>query len=63
MNARAHVWCKVCRAIRYCDRHARAEFPPDAAKRWLERACRAKGHEPALVYQAGATVRGNVVGQ
>lgn len=49
--------------IRYCDKHARAEFPPDAARRWLERDCKARGHEAQAVYQAGVTPRGFTTGQ
>jgi hypothetical protein len=38
-------------------------FPPDVAKRKLQRICRANGHEAKPQYQAGVTPRGPVTGQ
>ena len=34
-----YVTCKTCGARRNCMEHMSAEFPPEAAKRWLLKRC------------------------
>ena len=54
--------CKTCDRRRNCMLHTRAEFPPDAAKKWLKKTCERKG-ECDLVYTCGFEPRGHYVGQ
>jgi hypothetical protein len=38
-NTTPHQWCRTCHRRRACRLHLRAEFPPAAARRWLQRSC------------------------
>lgn len=52
-QSRPRVICDRCKSVRYCDQHLRSEFPPDAAKRWMQRSCKANGCNGEAVYVAG----------
>ena len=39
MTTNPVVTCVRCGAQRDCTLHTRAEFPPDAAKKWLRKQC------------------------
>lgn len=54
------VYCVKCGRTRDCLKHLRAEFPPDAAKKWLR-----KAHKPCdgeIRYRAGLRMGGPVRG-
>ena len=42
-NSEPIEYCKTCDRERSCYSHMRAEFPPDAARKWLKRTCPYKG--------------------
>lgn len=56
-----YVTCKTCGARRNCMEHMSAEFPPEAAKRWLRKRC--DRDDCDLAYTAGVRVSGPAVGQ
>lgn len=68
-----HVVCLTHNTKRYCHQHRRAEFPPDAAKRWIKRhdmggpsgggSGRPDGTKCEIVYRAGVVPRGRIEGQ
>jgi hypothetical protein len=49
----ARLICLVHGKVRYCREHRRAEFPPDAARRWFKKNCRTTLNDCELVYRAG----------
>jgi hypothetical protein len=50
------VICDACGKYRSCMLHARAEFPPDAAKAWLRRHCSNPRTFCRLRYRAGVMI-------
>lgn len=55
--------CYTCQRTRRCYDHSGAEFPPDAAKRWLRRHCPANRQDCDIHYRAGWLFGGPPVGQ
>lgn len=56
------VYCEKCGMTRDCMKHQRAEFPPDAAKKWLKK--RHGNCDGEIKYRAGlGGLRGHIVGQ
>lgn len=55
-TTRPRVHCETCDRVRYCEDHMRAEFPPDATKKWLLKTCQRKP-ECKLQYWAGVIIR------
>ena len=47
------IICKTCQLERSCLRHTRAEFPPDAAWRWVKKHCPRGGASCTRSYRAG----------
>jgi hypothetical protein len=49
--------CTTCGRTRNCMLHKRADFPPDAAEKWLKKTCEQKG-KCEITYQAGIDIEG-----
>lgn len=60
-------FCITCGRERECGYHMRAEFPPDAAEKWLKKTCQhkkgKKGKPCNIEYRAGIQPGSNFVGQ
>ena len=59
-------YCTTCERVRDCMLHLRADFPPEAAERWLRRSCPRKGVRPRpcdIRYQAGIMPASKARGQ
>jgi len=54
--------CTSCGRERRCELHSRAEFPPDAAKRWLLDHCPGDGKLCEIEYRADFLPGGPVIG-
>ncbi len=55
------MYCDKCKLKRDCTLHMRAEFPPDAARKWMK-----KHHgdcDGEIKYLCGLGTRGPIVGQ
>ncbi len=52
------VRCKVCDRHRNPMQHMRADFPPDAAKKWLKRYCERPGKPCDFWCMAGIDIEG-----
>jgi hypothetical protein len=52
------VWCTVCGRRKNPTDHMRADFPPEAARKWLKRTCRREGKPCEFGYQAGFEIVG-----
>lgn len=55
------ITCTYCGRKRDATRHMRADFPPDAARKWLRRNCPHQGAGPSpceFRYRAGVDVEG-----
>lgn len=57
-QTRPSMFCQLCGMIEYCDRHLRAEFPPDATERALKRRHAQTQCAGDFVYRAGILPRG-----
>lgn len=57
------VTCKTCARQRSCMLHLRADFPPDAARKWLRKTCERGRKDCDLVYRVGIELRGRLTGQ
>ena len=62
MSAEPTVTCMTCRKIRRCEWHKRADHPPTAAKKWLQRRCPKKREACDLRYTAGILIGGRIRG-
>lgn len=62
MSAIPTQTCTTCGRVVEVDFYARG-FPPDSAKRKLQKLCKADGHTATPEYRAGFQVGGPVVGQ
>lgn len=51
------MMCKTCGRERNCTLHRQADFPPDAARKWLRKTCADKT-TCDLVYTAGLALGG-----
>lgn len=61
VNSHPYVYCEKCGMKRDCMEHLRAEFPPDAAKKWLK-----KHHAPCdgeIKYMCGFGIGSKPTGQ
>lgn len=56
MTAQPTQTCQVCGRVEVVTPDGRG-FPPDIARRRLEKACRADGHKAVAKYQAGILIR------
>lgn len=55
------IYCETCGMERNCLLHLRAEFPPDAARKWMAK--HHKGCKGALRYRAGMEPASRITGQ
>jgi hypothetical protein len=56
------IQCSTCKRSRDCMLHTRAEFPPDAAERWLRKSCQTRS-ACNFIYKAGVKPFPVVTGQ
>lgn len=52
------VTCTYCGRRRAATLHMRADFPPDAARKWLKRTCKHEEKPCDFGYRAGVDVEG-----
>lgn len=52
------IRCSVCGKCRDAMLHIRADFPPDAARKWLRRHCSRAGKPCDFTYRAGFEIVG-----
>lgn len=55
------IYCTMCSLVRRVLLHLRAEFPPDAARRWFRK--HHKGCNGEVKYRAGLSLGGVIKGQ
>jgi hypothetical protein len=55
------IYCEKCGKERDCMLHMRAEFPPDAARKWMKK--HHKGCDGKLRYKVGFTSGGTIKGR
>ena len=60
-NSDPIIYCVKCGMERNCMLHLRAEFPPDAARKWMKK--HHKNCDGELKYRAGFSSHGPIVGQ
>jgi hypothetical protein len=52
------VKCNVCNRRKNPMEHMRADFPPEAARKWLKRTCKRDGKPCQFGYRAGFEIVG-----
>lgn len=63
LNNSPFCYCEICGLKRSCDYHMAAEFPPDAAKRWIKKQHKLSGCNGDIKYRAGFTIGSLPTGQ
>lgn len=56
------IICDACGESRDCTLHMRAEFPPDAARKYLRKGCDNPRGSCKFRYEAGFSIGGPLVG-
>jgi hypothetical protein len=59
-ETRARYICRDCDMVEYCDRHLRAEYPPDATSRAFRKRHKATGCSGVPEYRCGITKAGYI---
>jgi hypothetical protein len=52
------IACTYCGRVRDVMQHVRADFPPDAARKWMKRTCKHEEKPCDFGYRAGVDVVG-----